>query len=121
MALKSWKQIVTDIANAFRSLTGSTSNIKVGELAGKVGSLNTVKFNDGYIGTLYQKVDPTTPYNVRSMDALESTMEVWKFTGHTSSVERVAVDADGNVYSGSSDMTVRKINQKITGVVLYLN
>ena len=36
--------------------------------------------------------------------------EVWSFTGHTSIVNGVAVDADGNVYSASNDNTVRKID-----------
>lgn len=53
MALKSWKQIVTDIANAFRNLTGSTANIKVGELSGKINALNPVIFDEGYKGAVY--------------------------------------------------------------------
>src|SRR5690606_21160065 len=36
--------------------------------------------------------------------------EVWQFTGHTSWVYAVAVDNNGNVYSGSRDSTVRKIS-----------
>ena len=36
--------------------------------------------------------------------------ELWKFTGHTNYVRAVAVDANGNVYSGSADKTVRKIS-----------
>jgi len=36
--------------------------------------------------------------------------EVWQFTGHTSRVNAVAVDNNGNIYSGSDDSTVRKIS-----------
>jgi|GEM_PF-2027150 len=36
--------------------------------------------------------------------------EVWQFTGHTSRVYAVAVDNNGNIYSGSGDRTVRKIS-----------
>ena len=36
--------------------------------------------------------------------------EIWRFTGHTGTVCAVAVDNDGNVYSGSNDNTVRKIS-----------
>ncbi|ADC73103.1 WD40 repeat, subgroup (plasmid) [Thioalkalivibrio sp. K90mix] len=39
-----------------------------------------------------------------------SVEEVWKFEGHSSSVYGVAVDGAGNVYSGSRDNTVRKID-----------
>ena len=38
------------------------------------------------------------------------TLEDWSFTGHSGTVLGVAVDAQGFVYSGSADNTVRKIN-----------
>ncbi len=52
--------------------------------------------------------------------------EIWKFTGHTSYVEAVAVDNNGNVYSGGRDDTVRKISSsgneiwKFTGHTDYV-
>lgn len=56
MALKSWKQIVTDIANAFRSLTGATANIKVGELAGKVSGIPKVEAQTITPSTIDQEI-----------------------------------------------------------------
>ena len=35
---------------------------------------------------------------------------IWTFTGHTGTVNGVAVDQNGYVYSGSQDNTVRKID-----------
>ena len=37
-------------------------------------------------------------------------LQAWSFTGHTGDVYDVAVDNNGNVYSGSGDGTVRKID-----------
>ena len=39
----------------------------------------------------------------------EIPYKVWKYEGHSDDVRAVAVDADGYVYSGSSDNTVHKI------------
>ena len=48
-----------------------------------------------------------------------SGSKIWEFTGHTGTVMSVAVDGEGNVYSGSGDKKVMKIKQegdtKITG------
>jgi len=53
--------------------------------------------------------------------------EIWQFTGHTGYVYAVAVDNNGNIYSGGNDKTVRKIspdgNQiwQFTGHTNYVN
>ena len=39
-----------------------------------------------------------------------SGSKVWEFTGHTNSVYSVAVDDQGNVYSGGGDNKVMKIS-----------
>nr|DAN81460.1 MAG TPA: hypothetical protein [Caudoviricetes sp.] len=43
-------------------------------------------------------------------------VEDWDFTGHTGSVNSVAVDGQGNVYSGSSDKKVMKISPSGTKI-----
>ncbi|HBG4728357.1 TPA: hypothetical protein KQE54_002217, partial [Clostridioides difficile] len=42
--------------------------------------------------------------------------EIWKFTGHTRYVLSVTIDSQGNIISGSSDNTVRKISTNGVGV-----
>lgn len=157
MALKSWKQIVTDIANAFRSLTGTTANIKVGELAGKVsdipkvaaqtitpgtadqtiasgqylngtqtikgdanlvagnikngvsifgksGTVNPVVFNNEFVGTLYQKSNPSTPYNVYDIQEKiidspgSSPIDIWEISANTTYSRTACTDTSGCFY-----------------------
>ena len=39
-----------------------------------------------------------------------SGSKIWEFTGHSNNVNSVAVDDQGNVYSGSNDTKVMKIS-----------
>jgi outer membrane protein assembly factor BamB len=56
--------------------------------------------------------------DVFKIDA-DSAGLVWTFSGHTGNVRHLAVDSQGNVYSGGSDETVRKISP--AGVELWVN
>uniref|UniRef100_UPI0004768449 hypothetical protein n=1 Tax=Thioalkalivibrio sp. ALE16 TaxID=1158172 RepID=UPI0004768449 len=66
----------------------------------------------------YRVILPSTSGNVAATGGEEGgdlcdgtgVEEVWIFTGHGNSVRAVAVDDAGNVYSGSQDNTVRKID-----------
>ena len=50
-------------------------------------------------------------FNDETVKKIDSSgNEIWTFTGHTGRVRSVAVDASGNVYSGSADNTVKKID-----------
>ena len=75
------------------------------------------------LGTFYEKSNPV-PKNVYKLETkLEEIAggqpsELWKFTGHTNDVRAVAVDAGGNVYSGSADKTVRKIKNNMNAYKL---
>jgi len=48
--------------------------------------------------------------NVYKLDADGNLATGWPYTGHTSPVKSVCVDADGNVYSGGFGGTVKKLN-----------
>ena len=46
--------------------------------------------------------------------------KIWEFTGHSDNINSVAVDGQGNVYSGSFDKKVMKIKQEVdTKIVGY--
>ncbi|ASV44528.1 hypothetical protein PBI_SCTP2_513 [Salicola phage SCTP-2] len=52
-----------------------------------------------------------TGYDNNSVYKIDSLgNELWAFSNHTDSVRALAVDIEGNVYSGSDDNTVRKID-----------
>lgn len=55
MALKSWKQIVYDVAAAVKTLLGDSNSIKVGELAGKISGIPK-KAASAYTPTEQQQV-----------------------------------------------------------------
>jgi WD40 repeat protein len=62
----------------------------------------------GYIVDDFIKID-----NLEVVDWAPNPADynlAWKFTGHTGGVRSVAVDSDGNVYSGSGDKKVMKIS-----------
>lgn len=46
MALKSWKQVVHDCADAYRMVTNTTAKVKVSELAGKISSIDTLNIKN---------------------------------------------------------------------------
>lgn len=81
-------------------------------------NLNNDKIDKVYLGNQILCKSGWESNDVLQPDILEKVYqeidelkEVWSFTGHTNSVLAVAVDSEGNVYSGGKDKTVRKINK----------
>lgn len=62
MANVTWRKVVEDSAVTYRDITGETSKIKVGELAGKIDAMNTAKFVDSGITQI--AVDPDYSTNI---------------------------------------------------------
>ena len=55
---------------------------------------------------------------LRKINATDAT-EIWNFTGHTSLVNTIETDDNGNIYSGSWDDTIRKIASNGTQLWKY--
>lgn len=82
MATRTWRDVVEESANAYRTVTGQTAGIKVGELPQKISVLNQVRFEDEYLGTLYIKKNPETPLNVYEIK------EEWSETSNTPKITK---------------------------------
>ncbi len=84
-----------------------SSNIMIGntQLSDiKIGNIDITKV---YIGDIVVYEKQTIVTELKPVLA-------WEFKGHTGNVNSVAVDKEGNVYSGSYDNTVRKISSEGT-------
>lgn len=66
-----------------------------------LGTISISKIFLGDIPIKYNQEQPPDP------------QEVWKFAGHVDWVRAVAVDSQGNVYSGGDDNTVRENNLEL--------
>ena len=81
-------------------------------------NLNTHEIDRVYIGdTLicgagWKSGDILKPSAVEeAYEISDKLKEIWSFTGHTAPIRAVAIDSEGNVYSGGDDSSVRKINK----------
>ncbi|MDY2986142.1 MAG: hypothetical protein SOR77_00770, partial [Peptoniphilus sp.] len=95
------------VANAIidKGQTGVTKDSTFSELATKIKSIKT-----GY--SVGDVIDKTNLKPVGDLIPKKS----WEFTGHSSRVNSVAVDTQGNIYSGGSDKKVMKISPSGTKI-----
>jgi len=104
----------TDVEGALNELFTSVSNGK-SLIATAITDKGIPASGSDTFSQLANKIEQIEVGDYKVGDILNSSKfliapEVWKFTGHTDDVYAVAVDNNGNVYSGSSDNTVRKIS-----------
>ena len=98
------------IANAIidKGQSGVSNNSSFQELATGIRSIKT-----GYgVGDIIKPAD----VKVLSRTDEKVPNKIWEFTGHTIYVNSVAVDSQGNVYSGSWDNKVMKISPNGTKI-----
>ena len=89
------------VDKALSAEQGKEINTALADLATKIANIK-----DGYkIGDFIQLG------NLKAVVEDSSTpIKVWEFTGHSNTVRSVAVDEQGNIYSGSQDNKVMKIS-----------
>lgn len=106
------RQLITETCDAIRAKKKTTEPIATVDIPEEIEGLNTVEIADGSKGTVYLTEDQTGPHEVYNTGNLttEYPEEIWNFGGHTGTVNKVAIDDEGNIYSASDDKTVSKIS-----------